>query len=278
MAQHRWDTSDVHVPDLQGVEPSGDSHPGSRRRWAFSLPAAVLAVCLLLGSGAAIVLFRDRGPVPVASIDLSPPAADPSSALVASAPAEGSGSPRGTSSPASATPAPSAVPSNPGEPGGGPATTVVHVAGAVQRPGVVRLAPGSRIVDAVEAAGGTAADADLAGVNLAALVEDGAMVLVPRIGENPPRTAGTGGPAADGSASGAAGSGARAEDGASGSVNLNTADSTRLQTLPRVGPVLAERIIAWRTEHGRFSRPEDLDAVPGIGEAMMAALLPLVTV
>ncbi|MCC3279189.1 helix-hairpin-helix domain-containing protein [Arthrobacter sp. zg-Y40] len=61
-------------------------------------------------------------------------------------------------------------------------------------------------------------------------------------------------------------------------VNLNTADSAQLQELPRVGPVLAERIIAWRTEHGRFSRPEDLDAVPGIGEAMMAALLPLVTV
>ncbi|MCC3301345.1 helix-hairpin-helix domain-containing protein [Arthrobacter sp. zg-Y895] len=275
MAQHRWDTSDVHVPDPQGAEPSGDSRPGLRRRWAFSLPAAVLAVCLLLGCAAAIVLFRDRDPVPVASIELSPPAADPSSAFDPSA--ESSGSRRDALSPASATPLPSALPAGPGEPDGGPATTVVHVAGAVQRPGVVRLPPGSRIVDAVEAAGGTAADADLSGVNLAALAEDGAMVLVPRIGENPPRPAGTGGNAAEGGASNAAGLGAQS-DGASGSINLNTADLARLQTLPRVGPVLAERIIAWRTEHGRFNRPEDLDAVPGIGEAMMAALLPLVTV
>ncbi|MCQ1956544.1 helix-hairpin-helix domain-containing protein [Arthrobacter sp. zg-Y826] len=270
MAQHRWDTSDVHVPDLQGAEPPGDDQPGLRRRWAFSLPAAVLAVCLLLGCGAAIVLFRDRGPVPVASIELSPPAADPSVA------AEGSSSPQGASSPASASPQPPTSP--PGEPGGSPATTVVHVAGAVLRPGVVRLAPGSRIVDAVEAAGGTAADADLAGVNLAALVEDGAMVLVPRIGENPPSPADTGANVPEGSTSGAAGTGAQPDGSASGSINLNTADSTQLQTLPRVGPVLAERIITWRTEHGRFSRPEDLDAVPGIGEVMMAALLPLVTV
>lgn len=269
MAQHRWDTADTHGSGR--LDPLNEDTPGVRRRWAFSLPAAVLAVCLLLGCGAAIVLFRDRAPVPVASIELSPVAADPSFA------AEGSGSPRGTSS-ASAAPPASALPSGSGEAGGGPATTVVHVAGAVQRPGVVRLAPGSRIVDAVDAAGGTAADADLAGVNLAALVEDGAMVLVPRIGEGAPSPAATGGNAAQGSAPGANGSVPSAEGGASGSINLNTADSTQLQTLPRVGPVLAERIIAWRTEHGSFSRPEDLDAVPGIGEAMMAALLPLVTV
>jgi len=61
-------------------------------------------------------------------------------------------------------------------------------------------------------------------------------------------------------------------------VNLNTAGEAELQTLPRVGPVLAARIIAWRTEHGPFQRGEDLDAVPGIGEAMLAALLPLVAV
>ena len=264
MAQHRWDTVDMQGAD--GPDPADESVPELRRRWALSLPAAVLAVCLLLGIGAAVVMFRDRGPVQVASIDLSPPAADPSSA------AEGS-----ASVPASASPSPAALPAGPEEGSGG--AMVVHVAGAVQRPGVVRLPPGSRIIDAVDAAGGTAADADLAGVNLAALAEDGVMVLVPRIGENLPGPAGgtSGGPPVGGSASGAEGSPAPA-GGASASVNLNTADSVQLQTLPRVGPVLAERIIAWRSEHGRFSRPEDLDAVPGIGEAMMAALLPLVTV
>ncbi|MCC9174569.1 helix-hairpin-helix domain-containing protein [Arthrobacter sp. zg-Y179] len=272
MAQHRWDTADIHGSD--GLDPLNGDTPGVRRRWAFSLPAAVLAVCVLLGCGAAILLFRDRGPVPVASIELSAPPADPSLA------AEDSGSPRGTSPPASAsaTPPSSTLPSDSGEPGGGTATMVVHVAGAVQRPGVVRLAPGSRIVDAVDAAGGTGADADLAGVNLAALVEDGAMVLVPRIGEGAPSQAGAGGNAAEGSAPAGSGSVPPAEGSASGSINLNTADSTQLQTLPRIGPVLAERIITWRTEHGKFSRPEDLDAVPGIGEAMMAALLPLVSV
>ncbi|MCC9204668.1 helix-hairpin-helix domain-containing protein [Arthrobacter sp. zg-Y769] len=268
MAQHRWDSPDVHVPEEP--EPA-DGHPsGRRRRWAFSLPAAVLAVSLLLGCGAAVVMLRDRGPVPVASVQLSPPATDPSPAAAESG---GPGIPL-ASGPASPSPSPSSAK----EPGGNPATVVVHVAGAVQRPGVVRLSPGSRIVDAVDAAGGTAADADLAAVNLAALAEDGAMVLVPRIGESPPGPVGAAGNPADGGASGAKGPGVQAGSGTSDSVNLNTADSARLQSLPRVGPVMAERIIAWRTEHGGFSRPEDLDAVPGIGEAMMAALLPLVTV
>ncbi len=259
----------------ESTEPPGfPDAPGLRRRWAFSLPAAVLAVCLLLGCAAAVVLLRDKGPVPVAKIELSPPATGQPTVP------DGPGSPGAAPVPASPVPLPS--PSPQGETAGGPVIVVVHIAGAVQRPGIVRLPPGSRIIDAVDAAGGTAADADLAAVNLAAPLEDGAMVLVPRIGEvAPPPGSTTGGTAGGGTAGGtgtAAGSGTQADDGPPVSVNLNTADSTALQTLPRVGPVLAERIIAWRTEHGSFSSPEDLDAVPGIGEAMMAALLPLVTV
>ncbi|UWX95843.1 helix-hairpin-helix domain-containing protein [Arthrobacter zhaoxinii] len=274
MAQHRWDTADIH--DMDGPGPADEDPPGLRRRWAFSLPAAVLAVCLLLGCGVAVVLLRDRSPVPVASIELSPPASS------APAPADGGDSPAATEAPGLPSPAPVPSPSRSAGPGGeGQAALVVHIAGAVQRPGIVRLLPGSRIIDAVDAAGGTAADADLTAVNLAALAEDGAMVIVPRIGEAPPAGGADG--AGPGSTSAAKGSGVQgpgppADGGATDSINLNTADSTELQTLPRVGPVLAERIIAWRTEHGSFSRPEDLDAVPGIGEAMMAALLPLVTV
>ncbi|MDM7989371.1 helix-hairpin-helix domain-containing protein [Arthrobacter sp. zg-Y877] len=273
MAQHRWDTAPgtARDPAPYGIE----DRNGRGRRWAFSFPAAVLAVCLLLGCGAAALLLRDRDAVPVATVELptaggpSASAADPTDAAAGL----GTGGPTAT------------VPSAAAGPTGNPAAgVVVHVAGAVHRPGVVTLKPGSRIVDAVDAAGGTAADADLAAVNLAAVVEDGVMVFVPRIGEQAPvaGTGSTGGNAPGGSVGGSIAGGSSAGGGGPGSapvsINLNTADSAQLQTLPRVGPVLAERIIAWRTEHGKFRRPEDLDAVPGIGEAMMAALLPLVAV
>ncbi|MCC3271405.1 helix-hairpin-helix domain-containing protein [Arthrobacter zhangbolii] len=267
MAQHRWDTAGTADT---GQDESPDP-PGFRRRWALSLPAAVLAVCLLLGCAAAAVLLRDTGPAPIASVELSAPA---STAPADAEGAAGTGT-AGSTRPASPVPSPEAAEADPG-----PATVVVHIAGAVQRPGIVRLPPGSRIVDAVDAAGGTAADADLTAVNLAAPAQDGAMVLVPRIGEEAPPPAGANGDTGGGTGGGAAAGGSPTgpDAGSAAKVNLNTADAAELETLPRVGPVLAERIIAWRTEHGSFSRPEDLDAVPGIGEAMMAALLPLVTV
>lgn len=143
---------------------------------------------------------------------------------------------------------------------------IVHVAGAVASPGVYRLRPGSRIHDAITAAGGAAPEADLHRLNLAAPLEDGVRILVPRPGdvvENP--QAGTG---ADSSTA----SGSKAK------VNLNTASVDDLAGLPRVGPVLAQRIVEYRTQHGRFASPEGLDAVPGIGSKMLESLLPLVTV
>ena len=254
--------------------PAGEEHGAdalrATRRWAFSFPAAVLAACLLCGCTAAVFLLRDQTPVPVSSVDL--PTAGPLPSGDGAPPGE-TGEPGTVGSPGTEKP-PATVAAGTGTESATAGTVVVHVAGAVQRPGVVRLPAGSRIVDAVDAAGGTAADVDLAAVNLAAVLEDGAMVLVPRIGEAavPPGGEMTGIPG-PGTASGTP-----AGPGSAAAVNLNTADSDRLQTLPRVGPVLAERIIAWRTEHGKFTRPEDLDAVPGIGEAMLAALLPLVAV
>jgi competence protein ComEA len=145
------------------------------------------------------------------------------------------------------------------------AEMLVHVAGAVARPGVVRVAGGGRVTDAVAAAGGPAADADLNQVNLAAKVGDGDRIYVPRRGEAP-LPAPTAGPSA-GTAS------ARA-----GPVDLNTAGPEQLDALPGVGPATAKAIVDYRTRHGRFRAVDDLLSVPGIGPAKLATLKPLVRV
>jgi competence protein ComEA len=132
-------------------------------------------------------------------------------------------------------------------------TVTVHVAGWVARPGLVRLAEGSRVADAVAAAGGARAGAALAAVNLAEPVIDGSRVVVP------------------GPESGEAG-GLPLAPPDDGKVHLNLATVEELDRLPGVGPVLAERIAAYREAHGPFARVEDLLDVPGIGEAKLAAL------
>jgi competence protein ComEA len=142
---------------------------------------------------------------------------------------------------------------------------VAHVAGAVLRPGVVKVPPAARVADAIAAAGGAARDADLDQVNLAAKVGDGDRVYVPRRGESPP-------PAATASA-GAAGAGAKP-----GPVDLNTAGPEQLDALPGVGPATAKAIVDYRTRRGRFRAVDDLLAVPGIGPAKLATLKPLVRV
>jgi competence protein ComEA len=158
-----------------------------------------------------------------------------------------------------------------GSPGGvpsGPQQLVVHVVGQVKRPGVVLLRPGARVRDAVAKAGGTLPGADLAAVNLARVVVDGEQVRVPRPGEAVS--------APDVASSGSDGAGA--PGGAGGLVNLNTASESALEELPGVGPVLAQRIIDWRTEHGRFTSVDELAEVSGIGEKMFAQLQGKVTV
>ncbi len=128
----------------------------------------------------------------------------------------------------------------------------VHVAGAVGRPGLYELPEGARVNDAVEAAGGATGKADLDGLNLASRVKDGDKVLVPS-------RVPAGGP--PGGAPGASGTPAAR----GGLVNLNAATLADLETLPGVGPALAQRIIDYRTEHGGFRRVEDLMEVAGIG-------------
>ncbi|MBO1268419.1 ComEA family DNA-binding protein [Arthrobacter cavernae] len=147
---------------------------------------------------------------------------------------------------------------------------VLHVAGAVQHPGVVRLPEGSRVFEAIAAAGGATPSAELNGLNLAAVVQDGTKVHVPAVGEAPSgAVAGDGMMGADAGGSGV---------GSGGKVNLNSASVEELGTLPRVGPVMAQRIVDWRREHGPFASVEELDAVDGVGPKLMESLKDLVTV
>jgi competence protein ComEA len=139
-----------------------------------------------------------------------------------------------------------------------PAMLVVHVAGWVRHPGVYEFPEGSRVVDAIERAGGAKQGADLAALNLAALLSDGQQVLVPKRG--PP-----GAPAGTGVA-------------ANGLININTATAEQLEELPGIGPVLAQNIVDYRTEHGPFATVEDLLNVSGIGEARLEELRDMVTV
>lgn len=151
----------------------------------------------------------------------------------------------------------------------------VHVVGEVKSPGVFTLPTGSRVADALEAAGGAGPKAELAGVNLARQVVDGEQVLVP----NAKQLKAGGGGAAAGTPAPVAPSGGGGAPGAAGApVNLNTADQAALETLPRVGPALATRIIEWRDANGAFSSVDQLLEVTGIGEKTFAGLRDQVTV
>lgn len=142
---------------------------------------------------------------------------------------------------------------------------VVHVAGAVARPGLYKLPEGSRVDDAIAFAGGAGTKAALDLVNLAAPVVDGQQVIVPLRGAGPAVTAPGGGATA-----GAAAPGAK--------VSLNSATLEQLDELPGVGPVTAQQILDYREANGAFRSVDELDAVPGIGPARLEQLRPLVGV
>jgi competence protein ComEA len=138
---------------------------------------------------------------------------------------------------------------------------IVDVGGRVRHPGLVTLSPGARVADALEAAGGPLRPRDVARIDLAAHVNDGELILIGVQG---------GVPGAPTGASGAAAS--------SGPLDLNAATVDQLDELPGIGPVLAQRIIDWRTGNGGFTSVEDLDQVSGIGPSVLADLTPLVRV
>jgi len=161
--------------------------------------------------------------------------------------------------------------------GGG--SVVVAVAGTVRRPGVVTLPAGSRVTDAVAAAGGLLPGADPGLLNLARKVTDGEQVLV-GVGPGAPGAPGVPGAPAHGQP-GPSGQVPTGSGGGAGQpgvlLDLNLATSQQLDDLPGVGPVLAQRILDWRTTHGRFASVDQLREVTGIGEAKFADLRPLVT-
>jgi len=152
-----------------------------------------------------------------------------------------------------------------------PRRVVVHVVGAVRRPGLYRLRDGSRVADAVRKAGGASRRADLGGLNLAAPLVDGAQILVPRRVPIASGAAGSGQPDASGLQS-APGAAAPLQK-----LSLSTATAAQLDELPGVGPVTAQKILDYRAEHGFIRSVDDLDAVPGIGPARIEQLRDLVT-
>lgn len=241
-------------------------------RWRLSPRAAlgvglVLLVAVLILGARTVLAERAAEPVPVAGDGVA--AAGDRSGFGAEQP-----SPTGGSEEAKAS-----GPSSTGE-GGEPAAATasptgdmhVHVVGEVTKAGVVTLPAGSRVADAVQAAGGSSAEADLSYVNLARLLVDGEQVVVPAEGEVPPIGAPAPGTAPGAAAGGSGGSAPTAP------VNINTADQAALEALPGVGPVLAGRIVQWRVENGRFTSIDELSEVSGIGEKMLAQIGPQVTV
>lgn len=207
---------------------------------------------------AALTVWRDR---PTAQAVPPLPAVEVRPADEADAGTEGAvGTPAETSPPAAAE------------------ELVVSVVGLVDRAGLVRLAPGSRVADALAAAGGPRPGADVLGLNMAERVDDGDQILVGAVApDGGPTTVGSARVGSGAAAVGSAGVPADANSKA-GKVNLNAAGEADLDALPGVGPVTAAAIVAWRQSNGKFTDVEQLGEVDGIGPARLAKLRELVTV
>ena len=214
-------------------------------RWTVRPAVAVVAVLAITALGCGVVVWSARAApgdgVPLGIAVATAAASDRAGASIPGVPAAGAGARTGVG----ASGAPTAVRS---------AGVVVHVVGQVASPGVVRLPVGSRVTDAIDAAGGATADADLSVVNLARVLVDGEQVLVPRPGGSP------------------VGPGQGAVGAADAPLDLNAATLADLDALPGIGPVLAQRILDWRTAHGRFTDVEELAEVSGIGPSVLSRL------
>jgi competence protein ComEA len=222
---------------------SAAPQPSERRaRVRVGLGAALVLVVVGLGVAVFVTAISPRGDTSVVA---------PSSP-VATSRAPGSSSGSSGSSGVSSSDASSA------------AVIYVQILGQVNEPGLYALHDGDRGMDVVAAAGGLTATADPAALNLARFLSDGEQIIVPAIGDAAPVGSSAGGAAAGGTA-------------IPGKVNINTADEPTLETLPRVGPAMAARILAWRAANGRFTAVEDLMSVTGIGEKTFEGLKDLVT-
>lgn len=267
MVRHRWE---------QRTDTAAGPPP--RTRFRFRLGRGAI-MCLLFTAViwiAASLLFH---PPKGAGQQLDAVAMDPSAATTtASTPPtpESGGASSGPAASAGGSGTTGAVPGdNNGSATPDAASVLVHVAGAVKKPGVYHFAPGSRAQDAVRSAGGLVSGAAPAAVNLAAPLVDGQQLYLPTTSELP--AAGDSAAAPSGPAPGGGGAGGAGAPGSTVSkINVNTADATDLQELQGIGPALSGRIIEFRTANGPFASLEELDAVSGIGPAMMERLEPLV--
>lgn len=234
---------------------------------------AALALVLVVALGFAVQHFWGASPEPVRA---------PAAARAEAAPGAGSRpsslSPSLSPSSSRSLPVPGATASR--APGGRAQELVIDVAGKVRHPGIHRLPPGSRVTDALRAAGGVLHGASTLGLNRARLLTDGEQIVVgePRAaGAADTESAGSGGNA--GTAAGAGGNGAAgngAAAGGGGPVSLSAATEQQLDALPGVGPVLARHIVEFRTRHGGFTSVDQLRQVTGIGDRRFADLRPLV--
>lgn len=253
-------TAEVHAHDSTGpararvrVEVPGRLRGAS---WLPSMRAAVGVALVIAGIVAVLGVRLAWASVHDTTTPVRAPGSSPGVDLDPAA--------RGSPSTAAAAGSPSSA--GPGTASAGATgIVVVDVVGQVGRPGLVSLPAGSRVADAITAAGGATPEADVSLLNQARLVIDGEQIRVPRPGEVIA--------AAPGAAGGAGGAGG----GVGALVSLNSADLATLDGLPGVGPVLAQRILDWRSEHGRFTSVDELGEVSGIGDKLMSQLRPRVT-
>lgn len=250
-------TAEVHAQDSTGLARARVrvEVPGRLRgaSWLPSMRAAVGVALVIAGIVAVLGVRLAWASVHDTTTPVRAPGSSPGVDLDPAA--------RGSPSTAAAAGSPSSA--GPGTASAGATgIVVVDVVGQVGRPGLVSLPAGSRVADAITAAGGATPEADVSLLNQARLVIDGEQIRVPRPGEVIA--------AAPGAAGGAGG-------GVGALVSLNSADLATLDGLPGVGPVLAQRILDWRSEHGRFTSVDELGEVSGIGDKLMSQLRPRVT-
>lgn len=217
-----------------------------RSRWSVPIGATIVIALVALAGAVAVSALAPKGATTTVGAEAA--AANPSGVSTGEFADDGGGDGDGGSGSGSG----SGGDMTPGVP------IFVHILGAVSAPGLYELRDGDRAVDAVAAAGGFTEGADLAQLNLARFVSDGEQIVVPIIGAEPPSTS----PGLT----------------ASGKVNINTADAVALETLPRVGPAMSARIIAWREQNGRFVVVEDLMNVSGVGEKTFDGLKELISI
>lgn len=315
MGKHRRPTvGDSAAPDLTPFatgrapaareDPALDAAPSPLRhdpaarpgvQWRVARSAALVFLGVALAIGGALFLVRSSEPSAAAMTvqldDDAPGESAPAStgdgagdgAGGGAAPVDGSsGEGTGSAGPNTASTSIAAGPVS-GDTAVG--EIVVYVTGAVASPGVVTVTTGTRLFEILDRAGGPLPDADLEGINLAATASDGEHIHLFAVGEEPrPGIPAAGAP---GRTQGGQGSGQLIvpDGGGAGGgaptatiIDINTATLAEIELLPRVGPVLGQRIIDWREEHGPFRQAADIDAVPGIGPAMLEGILPLIVV